>query len=704
MSKGKMPRPVTIDTETYKIEGRETTYPPRPVGVSIKYWGKPATYYGFGHLDREDPPDTHYSRPSDRLTAGNTHTYAEALEALKRAYAHPEGVLFQNAKFDLDVIEKHFGLALPAWDRVHDVIYLLFLHNPHARDLGLKLAAKTYLGIEMDDQDEVAQWLVLNQPRLGHKIKANGSETAGFMLFIPWAPAPVVGKYANRDCERTEGLFRHLWPLVEKAKMLPAYDRERELLPILLGMERTGIRVDMHRLADDIARYQMAEKRAVAWIRERLGVPPDDPTEKKKWNFNSAQQLLDAMKDAGVVNVSAMGVTVTKRKPGAPAPKKARTPRVSMTKQSIQAGVTDPLVAAMIQYRNQLQKCLNTFMVPWLRTASLSGGLIFTSWHQTRSEGAGARTGRFSSSHPNFQNMPNEFAPIWAHERESLPVCPIELPPLPLCRGYIIPWQSGDVLAGRDYSQQEPRILAHFEDGALKERYIANPWIDFHDDNRAQVSIHLKKELARKPIKNIGLGLIYGQGAASLAAKNGQTLEETKALKDAVLALYPGLKELNDDMKSRARRDEPFRTWGGRVYYCEPPYIEEKEDGEKVSKSLDYKMTNALIQGSAADCTKEAIIRYHNHPLRPAHHRLILLVHDELVLSLPASELAWGMEILRACMESVSTLKTETLDPFDVLILSEGAWSSENWGRMQPYDVKGKIVANDSLPKQKKAA
>jgi DNA polymerase-1 len=259
---------------------------------------------------------------------------------------------------------------------------------------------------------------------------------------------------------------------------------------------------------------------------------------------------------------------------------------------------------------------------------------------------------------------------------------------------YCVTVDSGAVIVRRNgkisitgQSQQEPRILAHFEDGALQARYKANPWMDFHDDNREQMERHFHRPFKRKLVKNTGLGIIYGMGVASLAWRNGQSYEDAKQLRDAIYALYPGLKEIYADMRLRAANKQPFRTWGGREVYCEPPIIAKGRIIE-----WDYKMPNYAIQGSAADCTKEAVIRFYT--AKQPGWFLILQVHDELVVSAPVRELAAAMDCLRRCMESVE---------FEVQILSEGEWSTENWAAMQVYDKKGKRVAVD-LPRRRRAA
>lgn len=668
----RIPHPTTVDTETFGIEGRPH-YPPAPVGVSIKKWGKKPKYYAWGHVN-----------------GVNTHTKEQAIAALLEAYATPDGVLFHNAKFDLDVIETHLGIAPPPWHRVHETTFLLYLDNPHRRVVDLKSAAKQDLGWEPEERDVVADWLVQHQPVAGVRIspKPQGKEPYG--KYIAYAPPDIVGPYANGDVARTEALFSHIYASVRDRDMLGAYDRERKLVPILLDMERTGIRLDLERLRQDVTLYGSVLSRCDAWVRKRLKLGPEV-------NLNSDRQLLRALEDAELVDTSKMGLT----------PKG----QVKMDKAAIGAGVADKQLAGVLTYAAQLKTCVNTFMAPWLAVAEKSGGLIFTNWNQIRgTDGAGGtRTGRFSST-PNFQNIPKEFAAIFSEEllaqaktildklraralratAKLMPKMPFPLPPLPLCRGYIIPYKPGHTLISRDYSQQEPRILAHFEDGALQEQYQANPWIDYHDNAKFHLEQIFNRKFERKPVKNINLGIIYGQGVGSLAEKNGETVEATRKLRDAIYTLYPGLKAMNADMKTRAKANLPIRTWGGREYYCEPPRI---ADGRV--QTFDYKMVNVLVQGSGADCTKEGILAFVSGAveddflieagicaLRQRDWFLLLQVHDELVISCPKEDRAAAQEFLRVAMESVK---------FDVQILTEGSWSNANWASMVDYDKKGKI-------------
>lgn len=637
----KQPKPVTVDFETFGIEGRPK-YPPMPVGVSIKYPGKKSKYYAWGH------------------PTGNTCCWSDGAAELKKAWAHKEGVLFQNGKFDVDVAEVHFGLPIPAWDKIHDTMFLLFLDDPHQMELGLKPSATRLLDLPADEQDAVGEWLIANQPVKGVKISKSKSSEHYFGRYIAYAPGDLVGKYANGDVERTEAIFNLLWKKTVDRGMLTSYDRERKLMPILLEMERQGLQMDHKRLASDVAMYNDWRVKIDAWIIKTLKADADI-------NLDSGAQLVAAMVDAGKADPDLLP--------------KTPTGKFQTNKEALLQGVTDKVLLAVLKYRTQLNTCLNTFMQPWLNTANASGGLIFTTWNQIKSpsgdHNVGTRTGRLSST-PNFQNIPKEFAAIFHHEdtTKKLPKSPFKevLPALPKVRSYITPFK-GEIFIDRDYSQQEPRILAHFDGGALMDKYVENPWIDFHDYAKAELA-KMGKFYDRKPVKNTNLGLIYGMGVGKLAERNDMTVEESSELKKAILMLYPGLKQMYQDMKLRAKNKEPIRTWGGREYYCEEPKL---IDGRV--REFDYKLVNVLIQGSAADCTKEALIRYHaaKHPSA----RIVLNVHDQVTVSVPKKILKPEMEVLRQTMESVE---------FDVSILSEGAISSTNWDELQDYDKKGKVL------------
>jgi DNA polymerase I-like protein with 3'-5' exonuclease and polymerase domains len=674
-----MPKPDTVDFETKGIEGRPD-YPPEPVSVSIKEWGKKPKFFAWGHK-----------------AGGNNCSKADAARALQVVWKRRQqrGILFQNAKFDVDVANVHFDLPIPAWHDIHDSMFLIYLEDPRLRSFGLKPAAEHFLDMPPEEQDAVKEWLLQKDhklwveshlgidPKTGKRETVKPSTTG---KFIWYAPGDVVGPYADGDVIRTEKLFAKLWPSIAERGMLEAYDRERRLMPHLLQSERQGVRLDMKALGADLRMYETTLEKIDARIRKLCKKPG--------LNVDSNDELANAMVDARLADDGLMGYT--------------RTGKIQTNKQAIADGVTNEEMRGLLAYRGPLTTCLKTFMRPWHETGLKSDGLLFTSWNQVKQGDGknvvGTSTGRLSST-PNFQNIPKEFAELiklmgflngikgdptkaqlikaaakLAKIKASLGVK--TLPNLPAMRGYIIPYHADEILIDRDYSQQEVRILAHYEDGPLKETYLANLWMDFHEQTRQMIFDLLGVLYDRKPVKNTNFGIIYGQGAPSLADKNNMTVEESRALLKAILDVFPGIKDINEDMKDRARSDEPIRTWGGREYYCEEPAYSEKF---KRVMTFEYKLINLLIQGSAADATKEAAIRWCE--VKHTETRFLLNIHDQLTSSTKLKLLRQQMEAKRAAMESLE---------FDVPLLSEGSVSRKNMNALVDYDKAGQIVYKEA--------
>lgn len=630
------PKVITIDFETEAIHQRPN-YPPKPVGVAIKWpQERSGRYYAWGH-------------PTE-----NNCTWRQGLAALDKAYTSGLPLLFHNSKFDVDVAEIHCGMSRLDWRQIHDTLFLLFLNDPHAKTLSLKPASAEILGLPPDEQDAVVDWIT-NNISTGNRRVVKSKAGA----FIGCAPGKLVGRYAVGDVNRTTKLFKKLWPSIQNRGMLTAYDIERELMPLLLDNERQGMRVDLHRLSEEYELYNNAFMRATQWIYKSIGT---------EINLNSGAQLITALVKSGKVDQGKLRYT--------------DKGNLKSDSESLACVVTDTQLLAMLAYRSKLKTCLTTFMGPWLTMATNSKGLIHTSWNQVRGPKFGTRTGRFSST-PNFQNIPKTFDPMWKHEesdvkkKRKLVKCPIpNLPSLPHMRGYIIPWAPSHVLIDRDYSQQELRILAHFGDGVLAQKYRNNPWLDVHRHAQEMINSLLGTDYDRKPIKNTAFGLLYGMGVAKTAEKSKCSYAEAKSIRQAYLAGFPELEDMQRDMKQRAHLGEPIYTLSGREYFCEDPRI---IDGQL--RHFDYKMINCLIQGSAADHIKRAIIAYHK--VKKKGERFFLSVHDEILVSTPKSTMHTSMTRLKKAMEQAVR--------FEVPMLSEGSVGSR-WDNLKDYDKKGKKV------------
>ena len=280
-------------------------------------------------------------------------------------------------------------------------------------------------------------------------------------------------------------------------------------------------------------------------------------------------------------------------------------------------------------------------MWPWIQYAKANGGRIHASYNQVRNpEGYGTRTGRLSSSEPNFQNVPTEFEGLDYFDE-----------PFPLMRSFLLPEEDHVWLCG-DFKNQEPRLTAHFEDGALCEAFNQNPELDpyiFVCDVCGQEP----KEF-RKAAKIIFLGLVYAMGVDKLwdgLRKKGYqyTRPQAAMVKETVKGALPDVVSLDRDCKNRFRKGLPIRTLGGRLYYCEPA---------SYGRSWEYKALNTLIQGSAADQTKEALIytqrEIDNRPhLVAAGVRILGTVHDEWSVSTPAAYVDEIKEIMKAAANAL---------------------------------------------------
>lgn len=649
----KAPEAITVDFETDAIQKRPA-YPPMPVGVAVKEPGAKPVYWAWGH-------------PS-----GNNCSREDASKRLRKIWKDPRPKLFHHEKFDVDVGEVHLDLPRLPWSQYHDTMFLAFLNDPDRSNVKLKDVADEVLGKAPKERDALRDWILASVP---------GAKRSDWGAYISKAPGELVGKYAAQgDAESTALLFKKLYPDIHARGMLTAYDRERRCVPALLGSEQRGIRVDVRKMEREAPFYEALLERADVLLRKVLKSPNCD--------IDKNDQLADAMDKSGVVD----SWTLT------PGGKRATNKKVLLN------AVNNKNFLALLFYRNALATSIRTFMRPWLLTAHQGeGGRIYTQWNQVRQAGGGdpfgARTGRLSSS-PNFQNIPIYTRSIlilpkliesgymsklvdaemvkrfpWITKEEFV----IEMAdkskraikhacPLPMMKGYVLP-EKGHVLVERDYSQQEFRILAHFEDGALLQAYRDNPRMDVHDAARDLIHEILGIMLDRRPVKDVGFSLIYGMGLAELARKTEVDLAQAKSFKAAYLQAMPGLKDLIYGLKQCAAEKKPIVTWGGRQYFCEHPRVVKGR-----LRTFEYKLINRLVQGSAADCTKEGTARYEELGEEKRCGGLFMMtVHDSTVSSVPKDNWKKADGALRGAMESVE---------FDVPMLTDGKMGTKNLGNL----------------------
>jgi DNA polymerase I-like protein with 3'-5' exonuclease and polymerase domains len=570
--------------------------------------------------EAEAPTYMAWGHPSE-----NNCTYEDARRALSEVWGHE--TLFHYARFDTEVARVHMGLPYPKDHlRVHDTLFLNYLYDVHAPTLSLKPSAQRILNIPPDEKDELDAWLVAH----GHKPGRD----------ICKAPGDLVGRYANGDTYRTRRLFEHLMDHVNKAGMLAAYRREQKLSPILAKSEAEGLRINRVKLVMDLIDAERAFTEAGNRLLSVIG----------SCNLDSSAELAQALLKSGRAKEDDF----------------LRTPtgKLSTAKASMDQAVKDPELRQLLQYRGNLKTILTTFMRPW---AVMSGydGRLRPQWNQVKGEEYGTRTGRLSSNNPNFQNVPTEF--------KVKP--PAGLPALPMLRQYVLP-DEGHVLVKSDFNGQEMRIAAHFAEGRAAEIYRDDPRADFH----AVVSDIIRRDtgmvLDRKMVKITGFSLIYGSGVNSLSELLGVPRSTAAVVRAHYFNALPGFQDLMNDVSARGRSGAPVKTWGGRLIYAEPPKMVKGQQW-----SFEYKLLNYLIQGSAADQTKEAI---NELGYKTPHRRFLATVHDENVYSVDPEHVEEEVAAIRASMEAQSG--------WDVPFRAE-VQVGENWHDMTPFEARGDLAA-----------
>lgn len=613
------------DFETHAIKPRPE-YPPKPVGLSIRVPGARSRYYAWGH------------------PCNNNATMKEARDHMLALYRDGWVGCWHNAGFDLDVGEVHMDLPWPSYH--HDTLILAFLDDPRQARFSLKPLAEKELGEPPTERDELKDWIIANVPEARKRPKDWGT-------YIACSPGDLCGTYANGDTSRSEGLYKLYRKRVLGDRLQrQAYAREIACTRVLIRMERRGVPVGTRALATDIPKYRRVLKRIENALMDRLRVAKTR-REDFKW---SGEGFADQLERARVIKEWIL------------TDKGNRSTSVDSLRE---VGVNTQLCDEL-ETRAQIETCLTTFMQNWHDQGQQYDGRFYARFNQVRQDyhgGGGARivgtsTGRLSMS-PNLQNAPR------GDKDPRVPVVRKYIVPgayVPCSKGSgIIKQRCRVAINKRDYSQQELRILAHHENGPLLAKYIANPKIDAHVAVKELIYELTVLVVDRRQTKDLNFGLIYGMGLAKLALKLGVDLATAKTLFRAHMKALPGVKALKGALKFASENNEPFYTWGGRKYYCEP-----KKEVKGRTWDFWYKMLNVLIQGGAADCTKEAMV---NYLTSGADDRfpLILQVHDELLTLSPYNRHKEAHRLLNDAMLSVD---------FKVPMLSDGSVSCKSWGEM----------------------
>jgi DNA polymerase-1 len=441
---------------------------------------------------------------------------------------------------------------------------------------------------------------------------------------LPFSEVPVetAGEYSAEDADVALQLHGALWPQLERLpKLQRLYEEiEQPLVPVLLEMEHHGVLIDVamlrkqsHELAKKLQELE-ARAHAVA------GAP---------FNLDSPKQLQEVL-------FSRLGL---------PVQRKTATGQPSTAEDVLEelAGEYE-LPQIILDYRG-MAKLRSTYTDKLPGQVDARTGRVHTSYHQ-----AVAATGRLSSTDPNLQNIPIR-TPEGRRIRQAFVAPP------------------GHVLMAADYSQIELRIMAHLSgDEGLLAAFAADR--DIHQATAAEVFGTAPSEVSadqRRAAKAINFGLIYGMSAFGLARQLGIERGAAQKYVDLYFQRYPGVKRYMDETRAMAREQGFVETVAGRRLYL--PDIRSRNT--QLRQYAERSAINAPMQGTAADIIKRAMIDVHGWLAHGrAHARLVMQVHDELVLEVREDAVEPVERRLRELMSSAAELRV----PLKVDVGSGANW------------------------------
>ncbi len=426
--------------------------------------------------------------------------------------------------------------------------------------------------------------------------------------------------YAAEDADITLRLAETLLPLVGETGQERLYrEVEMPLVGVLTAMERHGVRID----ADLLGRLSQELAGKLAALEEQIHAQAGTA-----FNVASPKQL-------GEILFERLKL-----------PRGRKTKTGWSTDSEVLATLAEehPIAALVLDHRS-LAKLKGTYTDALPRLVNPASGRIHTSFNQ-----AVTATGRLSSSDPNLQNIP-----IRTEEGRRI-------------RAAFIP-ADGCVLLSADYSQVELRILAHLADvPALKEAFAAGE--DIHRRTAAEVFgvfPQLVTDEQRRRAKTINFGVIYGISAFGLAKQLGIPRREAQEFIDTYFARYPGIQAFMAARVAEARAHRCVTTLLGRR--CAIAEIDSPNGA--IRGYAERNAVNYPVQGSAADIIKVAMVNLHRRlAAEKLAARMVLQVHDELVLEVPHGEVETVRELVRTEMEGAVTLSV----PLAVEVGCGGNW------------------------------
>ena len=424
-----------------------------------------------------------------------------------------------------------------------------------------------------------------------------------------------VKEYAAEDADVTLQLKQALYPMIEQIGLQHLYfEIEEPMIAVLADIEMAGVRID----SEALAVYAVELNRKLAELEAAIRTEAGEPN----LNINSARQL-------GEVLFGKMRI--------AEKPKMTKTKHFCTDEDYLQSFARKHRIVDLILEYRGVKKLLSTYVEALPQLVNRSTGRIHTSFNQ-----AVTATGRLSSTNPNLQNIP---------VRDDMGR---------RIRKAFIPSDDDHLLLSADYSQVELRLMAHLSgDESLIAAFEHGE--DIHAATAAKLFNKTLDEVTseeRRRAKTANFGIIYGISAFGLSQRLEIPRKEAKEIIDGYFASYPGVKKYMDNVVEKAKEEGFVSTIFGRRRY-----LNDIASHNAIARGLaERNAVNAPIQGSAADIMKIAMINVHRRfAAEGIRSRVILQVHDELVVDMLRSEQERVTAIVTECMESAAQLKVRLI-------------------------------------------
>lgn len=599
---------------SFATEGRVDVIPMGHPNGELEGWDKPLLLPGQRRLAEGKPIlESHYSKDQRKWVA----KFGEAPEQLtpRQVFDAIEPIMFgpalkiaHNAKFDLKSVAKYYRGKVPAKPHFDTLMAAFIVNNLNKFELNLAACVRRELGVTMEKG-------------IGENVALHSFSD--------------VANYSGIDAELTWKLYQTLEPKIT-GNLKKVWRLEMDVLAALCDMELTGAYLDQDALKELAEEVDKGKQEAEAKCYREAG---------KAFAINSVpakQKLLFGSENGSKPRLphpnGKIKISLTPK--GQEAYKNGDT--LTEAHFSVSADALeyfrgkDPLVNAILEYQD-LNKLMTTYVTPYTggdvkrvtngkekitkRKSLLINGRVHTNF-----KAHGAETGRFSSSEPNLQNIPS--SGDYGKLVRNLFVAP-----------------PGYKLVVADYSQIEPRVIASFsQDPLMLENY--------HTGGDIYTTIGDTMGVDRKAGKVLVLAISYGVGPDKIAASIGCTVQEAKDLLNRFEAKFASIAKY----KAKVIRDA---KQAGKVPFVETMFGRRRYIPELNSKEFsllgrsERQAFNTMIQGSAADLMKLALVRAHSCFINEADVNVILTVHDELVTITPEDKAEQVAEAIRESMEGI---------------------------------------------------